>query len=484
MTSPFDVRSSRFTAAAAASILVLAFAALSHPAFAQVAATPPAAPAPPAAAPVQPAPTGLTLEQLKERARQRDPRAEQAQAQLLRAQGKKDEVTWTRFPTIEYTIGAAGPTPEARLNLGDQDPNLTDITPGTSHGWGSLGFTVRGQVSAVLPIYTFGKLSNGAAAAEHGVNFAEAMLARARDQSTFEVTRAFWGYQTAHAGALSVDAVRKRLADAQKQAQDLLADGSDQITKSDSLKLDYLKEEIEAQYAGTVKNERLAFNGIKALIGAAPDEAIEVVRQELPKIPQQPERAPMLARALEHRPETRAAREVVAARQKLVLVERARLYPDLALVGGATLAYTSNATNPNTPFAYNPYNERSGYVALALRGTLDVGRKLALLRQTEADLREAEALSRGAAQLIRFEVESALNDLEEARVRVDRYTKEAAIGKQLALKAGIAFEGGLGGARELLEDTLLYARADGARLQALFDAQIAWAALEKAVGGF
>ena len=66
----------------------------------------------------------------------------------------------------------------------------------------------------------------------------------------------------------------------------------------------------------------------------------------------------------------------------MVEVERARLYPDLALVGGATFTYTSNASNPNTPFANNPYNERTAYAALALRGTLDIGQKLARLPTT------------------------------------------------------------------------------------------------------
>jgi hypothetical protein len=47
----------------------------------------------------------------------------------------------------------------------------------------------------------------------------------------------------------------------------------------------------------------------------------------------------------------------------------------------------------------------------------------------------------------------------------------------------VAFDTGLGEAREFLEDTLLYTRADGERMRALYDAQLAWAALEKAAGG-
>ncbi|HEX9485682.1 MAG TPA: hypothetical protein VF976_01335, partial [Gemmatimonadales bacterium] len=63
------------------------------------------------------------------------------------------------------------------------------------------------------------------------------------------------------------------------------------------------------------------------------------------------------------------------------------------------------------------------------------------------------------------------------------YTSQSNIGKQLAVQAGLAFDSGLGEARELLEDVLLWSRADGEKFKALFDAQIAWAALQKATGG-
>ncbi|MGZ6126462.1 MAG: TolC family protein, partial [Myxococcales bacterium] len=120
---------------------------------------------------------------------------------------------------------------------------------------------------------------------------------------------------------------------------------------------------------------------------------------------------------------------------------------------------------------------------LGLQGTFDVPQKLARLRQAEADLHEAAAMQVGAQQLVRLDLQQAMGDLVEARVRVERYTKETEIGKQLYTQAGVAFDSGLGEAREFLEGTLLYARADGERLRALYDAQLAWAALEKAAGG-
>lgn len=433
-------------------------------------------------------PKGLTLRELQERARKNDPRAMQAVAQLENAQGKRDEASWAFFPNFQTTAYVAGPTPEHRLIGGDNAPEPTNpnsLTPGSMGGWfhGQQGVTAHAEVQAVLPIWTFGKLTAGKDAAGHLVKATEALLQRARDQAAFDTARAYWGFQTARNADDAVQKVRDRLAEAKKTAQKLLAEGSEQISKSDAMKLDYLAEEVEAQHANAVKNRDLAITGLRLLVGAQPGEDLPVAQQDLPTAPQSPNPDELLRRALDQRPETRAASSAVGARQALVDLARGRFWPDLGLVGGFRLTETTNASNPPSPFVNNPYHESSGYIALALQGTFDVPQKLARTRQAEADLHEALAMQIGAQQLVRLDLQQALGDLAEARVRVDRYTKEAQIGKQLATQAGVAFDSGLGEARELLEDTLLYVRADGERFKALYDAQLAWAALEKAVGG-
>jgi outer membrane protein TolC len=417
---------------------------------------------------------GLGLRELQELARKNDPRAQQASAQVENAQGKRDEARWAWFPNFETIAYIAGPTPERRLQP-STDPNILDATSGK---WN--GVTAHIDVQAILPLYTFGKLSSGKEATKHLVGATEALLTRARDQAAFDTARAYWGYQTARNADDAVRKVRDRLTQAQETAQKLLKEESDQITKADAAKLDYLAEEIEAKHAEAVKNRDLAFTGLKLITGVSD---LNVAQQDLPEAPAAPDAEQTLKTALARRPETKAVAEAIAARQALVDLAHAQLYPDLGLVGGARFTDTTNADNPGSPFVNNPYHESSGYVALALRGTFDVPQKLARLRQAESDLHEAQAMQLGAQQLVRLEVQQALGDLTEAHVRADRYTKQAAIGKQLVTQAGVAFDSGLGEARELLEDTLLFARADGERLKALFDAQVAWAALEKAAGG-
>ncbi|HEX4383260.1 MAG TPA: TolC family protein [Myxococcales bacterium] len=431
----------------------------------------------------------LTLHDLQDRARQNDPRAQQAVAQLENAQGKRDEANWAWFPNFATTAYVAGPTPEHRLIGGDKDDDPTNpahLTPGstgTSIFHGEVGVVAHVDIQGVLPIWTFGKLTAGKEAGKHLVLATEALLQRARDQSAFDAARAYWGYQTARNADTSVQKIRDRLGDAQKTAAQLLKEKSSQLGKSDSLKLDYLAEEIEAQHVRAVKNRDLALTALRLLIGAQPQQQVEIAVQELPDAPAAPNADDVLRKALERRPETKAAAEGVAARMALVDLAKARMYPDLGIAFGARYTETTNADSPSDPFINNPYHESSAYVALGLQGTFDIPQKLARLHQAEADLRESLAVQAGAAQLVRLEIQQAMGDLVEAGQRWQRYVNQTSIGKQLATQASVAFDSGLGDARDLLEGTLLFARADGERLGALYDAQVAWAALEKAAGG-
>src|SRR4051812_23271623 len=309
------------------------------------------------------APKGLTLRELQERARHNDPRAMQVAAQLENAQGKKSEADWAFFPNFATTAYIAGPVNERKVTGTDatSDPTdpgqLTDGTKASGLIHGQQGVTGHVDVRAILPLWTFGKLTAGKEAAKHLVGATESLLQRARDQAAFDVARAYWGYQTSRNAETAVQKVRDRIKDAQQTAQKLLAGKSDQISKADAMKLDYLAEEIEAQLAVTLKNRSLAITGLRLLVGVQPGEDLPIAQQDLPAdAPAAPNEDQMLRRALDQRPETKAAQEGVSARQALVDLARARLWPDIGLVGGFDYTETTNASNPISPFAYNPYH--------------------------------------------------------------------------------------------------------------------------------
>src|ERR1041384_1415393 len=268
---------------------------------------------------------GLTLHELQDLARKNDPRAQQSAAQLENAQGKRDEARWAWFPNFETLAYIAGPTPERRLS---GDDNVLHATSGTWNGG-----VAHIEVQAILPIWTFGKIDAGKAATQHLGGANEALLKRAQDQAAFDTARAYWGYQTARNADTSVQKVRDRLVQAQATAKKLIAEESDQISKSDAAKLDYLAEEIEAKHAEALKNRDLAFTGLKLITGMA---ELDVAQQDLPtEPPPLPDGDKTMKPALERRPETRAAAEGIAARQALVDLAKAQLSPAIGLVRGA-----------------------------------------------------------------------------------------------------------------------------------------------------
>src|SRR2546423_6342798 len=238
-------------------------------------------------------PKGLGLRELQERARKNDPRTMQVAAQREAARGKRDEASWVFFPALKTTAYLAGPTPQRRLIGGDLDPDPTNpahLKPGSTGGifHGDQGVTAHVDVQAVMPIWTFGKWTAGKSAAGHLVNASEALLQRARDQAAYDVARAYWGYQTARNADASVQKVRTRLKDAQQTAQKLLAEKSEQISRSDSMKLDYLAEEVEAQHASAVKNPEPGSPGLGPPGGAPSGEGPPAARRGPAASPRRP----------------------------------------------------------------------------------------------------------------------------------------------------------------------------------------------------
>jgi outer membrane protein TolC len=430
-----------------------------------------------------PVPSPLGLRELQEIARRVDPRALIAYAQFEAAQGKRSEADWAWFPKFETTLGGGGPTGESRLKGGPDDniQNITDCTRAGIWGCSRWGVQVRGEVTAQLPIYTFGKLSAGRAAAAHGVEARAALLARDRNLVGADVAKAYWTYQTTRDAQRSIADMRDRLLEVRKTATQLLADESDQVTTTDLARLELLETESEVSAAQALAGQRLAEVALKLLVGREPEEPLEVQRESPGPPPVPPPVARLLEQARRDRPEIKAAAENVAARLALVELERARLWPDVAIVGGASFAYTTNAENLSTPFVNNP-NSATGYVALAMRGTFDVPVKLAKIRQVEADLHEAQATQVGAERLVRLEIEKALADLASARSRAEQYRIGAGKAKAMLVKGSLAFDSGLGGLSDLFIDSYLYSRSEGERLKAFMDGQLAWVALEVAVG--
>ncbi len=429
------------------------------------------------------APEPLTLEKLVERARGTDARVAEAEAELRRLRALQQQANWAWFPRFETTLGVGGPVPEMRNN-GLGGPPTTEATLEGDLNLGRVGVTVFLESSAVLPLYTFGKLSALKEAGAKGPIIGAALRDRAQDEAGFQAAQAFYGYQLASAGLAQLEDVSKRLEDAGKRIEALLEEESPQVSRMDTYRIGFFQQMVETRRAEALQGRALALAAIRLLAGAKPDEKLEVAELELPleeEVPVPPlEQA--LATAAKCRPEFKAIQAGIEAREQEVFIRERSYYPDFGLAGFLTLRYTSSATNQLTPFAFDPYNERTAGVGLVARQTFDFPIKDAVLEQARAELAKLKAQSVLLDAAIRLEVTKVHGELQAALTRAQAFSGAAKNARRWANAAYTAFDVGTGGTRDLVEGFSAYAEASAGEGKSWHDVRVGLSALTRVTG--
>ncbi len=434
-----------------------------------------AAPAPAANAP-------LTLPVAVQRARDNDLRVQEAEAELQRLQALYREASWAWFPKFESFVAIGGPTPEARNN-GLGGPPLTDATLMYDLNFGEPGVMFRTEMSAFMPLVTFGKLTAVKTAAKRGVEVGENLRERARNEAGFQAAQAYFGYQLARQGEAALEDTLERLIEAEKLILELLEQESSQVTKMDTYKVQYFRQQIESRRGQVRAGRELARQALKLLVGADPKLPLEIAEQdlEMPEFPLR-ELEQYQQAAAGQRPELSAIRAGIAAREQEVLIRQRLFFPDFGLAGFFRWMWTSSATRQKSPFAYDPYNDLSGGVALVGRATFDFPTKDAQLEQSRAELRKLETQRAQLEAAISLEVQKAWGDVQDALTRARAFTDAERNARRWATAAYASFELGTSDTRELIDAFTALALASTDKMKAWHDAQVGLAELARVTG--
>jgi outer membrane protein len=358
----------------------------------------------------------------------------------------------------------------------------------TTSSWADAITNIRGvftrtEIKLVQPIYTFGKISAGVAAAESGVKASQSRQSGLVADLELSVRKAYWGAKLAREILATLQEGKGYLEQAQKKIDDELADGSGDASVTDRLRLRTMRAEIEARILEAKRMSDLAHGGLRALIGPTAPADLDVDEAELAglTIPsrtlEQYEEG-----ALQFRPEVKALEHMVAAKRALAQVEQRRQYPDLVLIGTAAYAYASAIDTPHNAFAYNPYNSTGAGVAAGLRMPLDLGVRNAHAAKFRAEAEEADQKRREALAGISFEVEKAHTELKEAEERMQVVQKGEKAGKQWIAAIAQNLAVGLAEAKDFSDALLAFFQARIRYLQSIHDYNVAVASLSRATG--
>src|SRR5262245_25000074 len=357
-------------------------------------------------------------------------------------------------------------SPEARI---------TDVS------WNRV-FT-RTEVKLIQPVYDFGKISAGIAAAEAGVAVSRQKEAGARADIELNVRKAYYGLKFAREVIDMLDEGSSYVDDALKKLDKDLANGTGNVSVTDRLRMRTVRAELDARILEAKRLQGIARESLRTLLGSEAPADLDVDDDEF-EPPEVKERTVTyfedLARA--NRPDVRLLEYAVKAKSALADLERRKEYPDLVLIASGVFALAQTVDDPQNAYYNHYFNSRSAGLAAALRMQLDLGPKIARARKTEAEALEITHRRSEALGGILLEVRKSYTEATEAASRVTAMDKGQKAGKAWISAVAQNFAVGLAEARDLSDALVAFFGMRTRYLQAVFDLHVARSALTRAVG--
>jgi outer membrane protein TolC len=414
---------------------------------------------------------GYTLERCIQLTLRNYPRIHEARARLDYRRQQQVQ-SWSQ-PYSEFNVtGGVGLAPEVRgtvLYSPDTDAALT------SHmgiGW-NIG------LEGIVPLYTFGKITNLWDASAAQVRVAEQDVEKEKNNIKQDVRRAYYGVQLARdALALMGEAesrIDKYLGSLEKKVK--TGDG-DEVAL---YKLKISRADLTARHSEARQKEAIALASLKFLTGVRGD-------LPLPELPLTPVRralgplATYLSAARLHRPEINMARAGLTARAAQVRMEQARYYPDIGLGLQARWAKAPGITDQQNPFVRDGINVVAYGAALVLKYKFDFLPTAARVAQAQAQLEELRATERYALGGVAVEVETAYREAEDAQRRLDAYNEAAQYAKKWLILVQQGIDVGTNDEEDIVDPAKEWALKRFAVMSATFDYNVAVGKLAQATG--
>ncbi|HKQ71413.1 MAG TPA: TolC family protein [Polyangiaceae bacterium] len=411
-------------------------------------------------------PKGASLARCLDLAAQNHPNVWAARARLHYMRGQLDEAHFVPFSEFHVT-GGFGIAPTVRGN--DLYSPNTEVSLSST-----MGVAWRIGVEGVIPLWTFGKMTNLWNAAEAQVKVGENDVNKQRNQVKMDVRKAYFGLQLARDSiALLGDASNKLDKGIEHLEREVKAGNADEI---DLLKLRTFRFEIEGRKAEARRYEAIAKASLQFLTGEGDTFDIEEGPLRPTKKPLLPV-AQYLQAARVNRPEVNMVRAGLLAREAQVALAQSKYYPDLGIGVSAQWARAPLVTDQLNPFVRDDANYLRYGAALVFRWQLDFLPDAARVAQARAQVEELRATERFALGGIGVEVETAYAQVVDAVAREQAYGSAERTAKQWIIAVQQGIDVGTKEDSDLVDAARQWATQRFNHLTATMDLNVAWSNL-------
>lgn len=416
--------------------------------------------------PAQPGETRIySLEEVIQVALQKNPELTTSRLEVEKANARVMEAWGYALPVIDFSGQYSRALKKPVFFLPDfDDPNSGKIVPikiGSDH---AMNFAVTARQTLFNSTVIVGV---GAARVYKSV---ADELYRAKEHETIGKAR------KAYYSALLANEVREMMRSTLKNSEENLKNV--QLLRQQGLLSEYEElrasvgvENLRPSVIQAENNYALALDGLRATMGLAPSEPVEVSG----KLQFQPMDPALfndaMDRVLERNNNLRAMRHQVDVNRAFVSAQRSNYYPVLAAFGN----YQYQMAKNNLNFSTNDFIGSSS-VGLNLSVSLFEGLQTsARVEQAEIDVRKVEESVTGLETNLRTAVHSTILQLQQARKRIEAQGKTVEQAERGYKIATTRFLSGSGTQLEVNDAQVALTQAQVNRFQAIFDYLVAGA---------
>ena len=392
---------------------------------------------------------------------------------VQRAQIDVDELEgfWA-LPQVSFS-SLSGVVPAARGNVVQSPDSSNDID--------NLGPFYNLSVNAVLPLYTFGRLRHGAAAARNVVSARYAEGDKVRDDLTIEAVKAYWGVLTADALVELTTEMRDSYGDLIEQAEE--KEEADDIDSNDVFEIKSAQYDIDMAYLTSVEIAGLIRRSLGDFLDLQPGEAYALTEADTPTINLSLDDLGMLqARAAQRHPQLRALASAVSALDEAMLVERSNRWPVILVGGGFGWARSPNRDAQDNPFVFDEFNYTRIAAAFNVRWDLNFAKHDLnyMRRKLERDATDAR---RKALQMkVNIDVHQALGHLLTQSQLLEAARDSRRESRRWLRTAADDFDLGIGEAQPLIRAYRADYRLQATVIQSEYELNVALAGLALVLG--
>lgn len=324
-----------------------------------------------------------------------------------------------------------------------------------------------------LPLFTGGRLTSGYRQAQYNLYSSQESVRQTNQETVLNVKRGFYGY------LLTRELVNVS-EEALSLAEKLLQNVKNMVEVGMASRLDLLRAEVRvANLKPSVLQARnnlaVAELSLKTILGLDLLQPVEIVG-EMTYTPVEVELEESLAKAMMNRPELTQMNYQKKMAEEMAKIARAASLPTIAISGNYN--YWANDLN------FKKDNWQNFY-AFNLVLTIPVFNGFsasAKMAEAQAMIREMEHMEKGLMERIKFEVESAILTLNQARESLLSQEKNIEQAKESVRVAELSYSEGLATILDVDSAQVALSEARINYLRALYEYTVSLAQLEKAMG--